>query len=80
MITRLLLPLLAVLGLGALAPAHGAPPEDPYLAGYAGAVLEREFRVSPRAVTAANGVLTIDAAQIQRADRDRIVSTLAGLP
>ena len=80
MIARLLLPVLVVLSVVAPTPAPAAPPEDPYLAGYAGAVLEREFKVSPRAVTAMHGVLTIDAAQIQRADRERILSTLAGLP
>ncbi|HKA63513.1 MAG TPA: DUF1207 domain-containing protein [Methylomirabilota bacterium] len=78
---RLLLPLLVMLSLGTLASTHAAPPpDDPYLAGYAGAVLEREFKVSPRAVTAAQGVLTIDAAQIDPAVRDKIVATLTTLP
>ena len=80
MIARLIVPVLAVLLLVAPMPAQAAPLADPYLAGYAGAVLEREFKVSPRAVTALHGVLTIDAAQIPSADRDRIRSTLAALP
>src|SRR4026209_1878567 len=68
---RLLLACLGMLSLGLPASAHAAPPlDDPYLAGYAGAVLEREFKVSPRAVTAAHGVLTIDATQIDAAARD----------
>jgi len=63
------------------APAPAAPaPEDPYVAGYAGAVLEREFKVSRRAVTVDNGVLTLDAAQLAGADRGRILATLAALP
>ena len=79
---RLLSLVLFVLSLGAVAaPALAAPsPDDPYLAGYAGAVLEREFKVSRRAVTAENGVLTLDAAQLERADRARIMATLAALP
>ncbi|HEX6078155.1 MAG TPA: DUF1207 domain-containing protein [Methylomirabilota bacterium] len=63
------------------APAPAAPaPDDPYVAGYAGAVLEREFKVSRRAVTVDNGVLTLDAAQLAGADRGRILATLAALP
>ena len=55
---------------GAPAVAVAAPaPEDPYLAGYAGAVLEREFKVTRRAVTVDNGVLTLDGAQLAGADR-----------
>jgi hypothetical protein len=61
--------------------ATAAPaPDDPYLAGYAGAVLEREFKVSRRAVTVENGVLTLDAAQLAGADRARILTVLAALP
>ena len=50
---------------GAPAVVAAAPAaEDPYLAGYAGAVLEREFKVARRAVTVDNGVLTLDGAQL----------------
>jgi hypothetical protein len=78
---RLLLSVLAMVSLGVIASVEAAPtPDDPYLAGYAGAVLEREFKVNPRAVTAAQGVLTIDAAALDPAARDRIVATLASLP
>jgi hypothetical protein len=71
----------AMLWLVAPAPVPAAPaPDDPYVAGYAGAVLEREFKVSRRAVTVDNGVLTLDAAQLAGADRGRILSTLAALP
>jgi hypothetical protein len=76
------IPLLVVtlwLGAATGAPAASAP-DDPYVAGYAGAVLEREFKVSRRAVTVENGVLILDGAQLAGADRARIVSTLAALP
>ena len=62
------------------APAAAPAPDDPYVAGYAGAVLEREFNVSRRAVTVQNGVLTVDAAQLAGADRARILTVLAALP
>jgi hypothetical protein len=66
---------------GAPAIAVAAPTsEDPYLAGYAGAVLEREFKVTRRAVTADKGVLTLDAAQLAGADRAAVVKTLSNLP
>jgi hypothetical protein len=55
-------------------------PEDPYLAGYAGAVLEREFKVTRRAVTVDNAVLTLDGAQLAGADRVAVVKTLSNLP
>jgi hypothetical protein len=73
--------MLAMMSLGVIASAEAAPaPDDPYLAGYAGAVLEREFKVNPRAVTVAQGVLTIDAAALDPATRDRIIATLTTLP
>jgi hypothetical protein len=53
---------------------------DPYLAGYAGAVLEREFRLDRRAVTVQNGVLTLDGTQLKGADRAAVVTTLSNLP
>lgn len=76
------IPLLVVtLWLNAATGAAAAPAsDDPYVAGYAGAVLEREFKVSRRAVTVENGVLTLDGAQLAGADRTRILATLAALP
>ncbi|HEY7652351.1 MAG TPA: DUF1207 domain-containing protein [Methylomirabilota bacterium] len=67
--------------LWAAAPVAAAPaPDDPYLAGYAGAILEREFKVSRRAVTVEDGVLTLDGAQLAGADRARILTILAAVP
>jgi hypothetical protein len=84
MMTRRRLPLaLAVLSvsLGLAAAASAMPaPDDPYLAGYAGAVLEREFKVTRRAVTVDNGVLTLDGAQLAGADRIAVLNTLSTLP
>jgi len=65
--------------LGVPAPALAAT-ADPYLAGYAGAVLEREFRLDRRAVTVQNGVLTLDGTQLKGADRAAVVTTLSNLP
>ncbi len=66
---------------GAPAVVAAAPAaEDPYLAGYAGAVLEREFKVARRAVTVDNGVLTLDGAQLAGTDRAAVVKTLSNLP
>jgi Protein of unknown function (DUF1207) len=73
--------LAATMWLATVTGAPAAPaPDDPYVAGYAGAVLEREFKVSRRAVTVENGVLTLDAAQLAGADRARILATLTALP
>lgn len=83
MTRRWLLLALAVLStpLGPAPPASAVPaPDDPYLAGYASAVLEREFKVHRRAVTARNGVLILDGAQLAGADRGRILATLSSLP
>jgi Protein of unknown function (DUF1207) len=77
---RLVSLLLSMLSLGA-ATAHAATaPDDPYVAGYAGAVLEREFKVSRQAVTVRDGVLTLDGARLAGADRGKIVATLSALP
>ena len=82
MTTRRLFPLALWIVLGgapAVAPA-APPPEDPYLTGYASAVLEREFKLPGRAVTVQNGVLTLDGAQLAGADRAAVVTTLSNLP
>ena len=66
---------------GAPAAVLAAPaPEDPYLAGYAGAVLEREFKVTRRAVTVDNGVIMLDGSQLAGADRAAVVKALSNLP
>jgi len=80
--TRRLLPLalcIAMWGAPGVAPAVPVP-DDPYLAGYAGAVLEREFKLPRRAVTVKNGVLTVDGAELAGVDRTALVTTLSSLP
>src|SRR3984893_7250612 len=76
----LVAPSLVTVGWPGSATAAAPAPDDPYVAGYAGAVLEREFKVSRRAVSVDNGVLTLDAAQLAGADRARILTTLSALP
>jgi hypothetical protein len=81
-LSRVLGPVLgALVILGVPSPAPAAPEaDDPYLAGYAGAVLEREFKLSRRAVTVRNGVLTVEGAQLAGADRARVLAVLSSLP
>jgi hypothetical protein len=64
-----------VLGVG---PARAAA-DDRYLAGYAGAVLEREFHLRKGAVTVKDGVITLRAADLKGADTDAIVTALLGI-
>jgi uncharacterized protein DUF1207 len=73
---------LLALGIFAVAPvrASGAPPEDAYAAGYAAAVLERQFNVSAPSITVKDGVLTLDGADLPRADRERILGALRTIP
>ena len=81
-LSRGLGPVLVLLGILAVPlPAPALPEtEDPYLAGYAGAVLEREFRISRHAVTVRNGVLTLEGTQLAGADRARVLAALSRLP
>ena len=72
--------LLTGLAAGAARAAAPPPPDDRYVAGYAGAVLEREFRIDPRAVTVRAGVLTLDGARLVGVDRAAVLSALATLP
>lgn len=71
-----------LLGLGwALGPAAAAAPaaatavDDRYLAGYAAAVLERQFGLSSRTLSARNGVVSIGAADLGDAGRRAEVLT-----
>ncbi len=68
----------ALLGLAPLA-ASGAPPDDAYVAGYIAAVLERQLNVNPRSLQVKDGVVSIDAADVPRADRPNIVTALSAI-
>lgn len=79
---RAALAALLIGGAAEAARAAAAPPapDDPYVAGYAGAVLEREFKLDRRAVTVRHGVLTVDGALLTGVDRSRVLSALSTVP
>jgi hypothetical protein len=68
---------LATLVAAFTGPAGAATAEDAFIAGYAAAVLEREFGLTPRSLTVRDGVLTIHAADLAGADRARVQAALA---
>ena len=68
------LSLLAFAGL-ALASAT----EDSYIAGYASAVLEREFDVESATITVKDGVVTLIAGELPADSRDKVVSALSAI-
>jgi hypothetical protein len=60
--------------------AVGLPSDDSYLAGYAAAILQREFHSSTRSLTVRAGVISMRADDIAGADRERLVAVLSGMP
>ncbi len=71
--------ILVLLGLAPLATCS-ARPDDVYIAGYAAAILERQFNVSARSVKVKDGVLTLTAVDLPRSDRPKIISALSTIP
>ena len=69
---------LLLIGLVPLA-AFGQSSEDGYLAGYVAAVLERQLNVSARSLKVRDGVVTIDAADLPRADRPKIMTAITAV-
>jgi len=69
---------LAVLFSSPLA-TSGAPSDDAYVAGYVAAVLERQLNVSAPSLRVKDGVVTIDTADLPRADRLKVVMALTGI-
>src|SRR5262249_27756636 len=69
-----------MLALLAVPPAAAAPGDDSYIAGYAAAVLEREFSLSAPSLRVQNGVLSVAAADLASADRARVVAQLEKIP
>jgi hypothetical protein len=69
---------LAVLFSSPLA-TSGAPSDDAYVAGYVAAVLERQLNVSAPSLRVKDGVVTIDPADLPRANRAKVVMALTGL-
>lgn len=58
-------------------PASAAIGDDGYIAGYAAAVLEREFRRSAPSLRVEHGIITLDPADLQGVDRAAVVEALA---
>jgi Protein of unknown function (DUF1207) len=72
--------LVAVAACSTSAAAAETRPEDDYLRGYAAAVLQREFRITPRSLSVRNGVLSIGVADLAGADRARVLAALRAIP
>jgi len=65
---------------GGAATASAAPTRDDYIAGYASAIVEREMQLSGSDLSVQNGVVTILAANLSVAEREKLVAALAGIP
>ena len=61
-------------------PASAAPPDDAYVAGYAAAVLAREFNLPAPSLRVRGGALTVAESDLASADRARVVTTLSRVP
>jgi hypothetical protein len=70
---------LLALTLLCLAPRVALGGDDAYTAGYVTAVLERQFNISPRSLQVKDGIVTIAAGDLPRADRPRIVTALSAV-
>ena len=60
--------------------AAAAPTEDAFIAGYAAAILEREFSLTAPTMRVQDGVITLAAAELGAADRARVVAQLQRIP
>ena len=60
----------------AVSPAAAAPSDDSFIAGYAAAVLEREFSLKVPSLRVENGVVSLAASDIATADRARVIAEL----
>jgi hypothetical protein len=70
---------LLALALLCFAPLTALGADDAYTTGYVAAVLERQFNINPRSLKVKDGIVTIDAADLPRADRSKIVTTLSAV-
>ena len=70
---------LFALALLCLAPLTALGADDAYTTGYVAAVLERQFNINPRSLKVKDGIVTIDASDLPRADRPKIVTTLSAV-
>ena len=63
------------------APARAAaPPDDRFIAGYAAAVLAREFKIEGATVSVAGGVVTVTVPELDADLRARLATALADVP
>lgn len=74
-----LLPLIALCAF-CTPTADAEPAEDAYIAGYAAAVLHREFKLDARSLSVKNGVITLPAEGLGDADRGKVLTALGGIP
>jgi hypothetical protein len=70
---------LFALALLCLAPLTALGADDAYTTGYVAAVLERQFNINPRSLKVQDGIVTIDAGDLPRADRSKVVTTLSAV-
>jgi hypothetical protein len=77
MMTTVRITCLALLtALLAVSRADAAPSDDSFIAGYAAAVLEREFSLTAPSLRVQNGVVNLSASDLASADRARVVAQL----
>jgi hypothetical protein len=70
---------LLALALLCLAPPAALGADDAYTTGYVAAVLERQFNINPRSLKVKDGIVTIDAVDLPRADRAKVVTALSAV-
>jgi hypothetical protein len=63
--------------LGRALSAGAVATDDAYMAGYAAAVLEREFRVTAPSLTVRDGVMTLAGSDLGGADQSKVVAALS---
>jgi hypothetical protein len=63
--------------LGEAASVGAVPIDDAYMAGYAAAVLEREFRVTAPSLFVRDGVMTLPASELGGADQGAVTAALS---
>ena len=65
--------------LGASLASAAEAPSDAYIAGYAAALLEREFQASSTSLKVERGVITLSPSDLRQADVGRVKQALAGI-
>jgi len=65
-------------GFGASVSA--APARDDYIAGYATAIVEREMRLTGRALSVKDGVITVSSGDLSAPEREKLVAALSAIP